>query len=85
LKYIFLDESGDLGFTPNSSKYFIVACICVDREKTVNRCIKTVHQGLSKKYKKTELKFSNSSDHTRRRVLECLAGKNIFDILFGTE
>lgn len=77
MKYIFLDESGDLGFTPDSSKYFVVACICVDQEKTTNRCIKTVRQGLSKKYKKTELKFSNSSDHTRRRVLECLVGKDI--------
>jgi len=52
LKYIFLDESGDLGFTPKSSKYFIVACLCVDEEKIVNRCIKTVRKGLSKKYKK---------------------------------
>lgn len=77
LKYIFLDESGDLGFTPKSSKYFIVACLCVDEEKIVKRCIKTVRKGLSKKYKKTELKFSNSSKTTKRRVLECIALKNI--------
>lgn len=77
LKYMFLDESRDLGFTPKSSKYFIIACLCVDEEKTVNRCIKTVRQGLSKKYKKAELKFSNSSKTTRRRVLECIALKNV--------
>ncbi len=84
MKYIFLDESGDLGFTPKSSKYFIVACICVDEEKIVNRCIKTVRKGLSKKYKKTELKFSNSSKTTKRRVLMYRIKKRIH-ILFGSE
>lgn len=47
------------------------------KKKIVNRCIKTVRKGLSKKYKKTELKFSNSSKTTKRRVLECIALKNI--------
>jgi len=77
LRYIFLDESGDLGFSAKSSKYFIVAALCTKEEKIVNRCIKTVRTGLSKKYKKTEMKFSNSSNPTRRRVLKCIAGKNI--------
>ena len=77
VKYIYLDESGNLGFKEKSGQYFIVAGLCVHEEKILNRCIKNVRRGLSKKYKKNELKFSNSSDITRRRVLECISRKDI--------
>jgi hypothetical protein len=77
LKYIFLDESGDLGFKPKSSKYFVVAALCTETEKTTTRCIKNVRTGLSKKYTRAELKFTESSDVTRRRVLECISKREV--------
>lgn len=77
MKYIFLDESGNLGFTEKSGKYFIVAALCVHEEKLVDRCIKNARKGLTKKYKKNELKFSNSSDKNRRRVLKCIAHRDV--------
>lgn len=77
MNFIYLDESGNLGFSEKSGEYFVVAGLCCEHEKTVNRCIKKVRTGLSKKYTKTEMKFSNSSDVTRRRVLDCIAKMDI--------
>lgn len=77
LRYIYLDESGNLGFKENSGKYFVVAALCVEEEKIINRCIKNARDGLSKKHKKIELKFSNSSDTVKRRVLKCIVRKDV--------
>ena len=77
MKYIYLDESGNLGFTEKSGTYFVVASLCVDSEKTVHRCIKNARTGLNSKYKKNELKFSNSSNANRRRVLQCISRRDI--------
>ena len=32
--YLYIDESGDLGFTKGGSDHFIIACIKVDDEDT---------------------------------------------------
>jgi hypothetical protein len=77
VKHIYLDESGNLGFSEKSGKYFIVAGLCVDESKTVDRCIKNARTGLSKKYKQNELKFSNSSDANKRRVLHCISLRDV--------
>lgn len=77
LKFIYLDESGNLGFKANSGKYFVVAALCVKEEKIVNRCIKNARHGLSKKSKRIELKFSNSSDTVKKRVLKCIVRKDV--------
>jgi hypothetical protein len=77
LKHIYLDESGNLGFSEKSGKYFIVAGLCVEDSKTVDRCIKNARTGLTKKYKKNELKFSNSSDPNKRRVLSCISKRDV--------
>jgi hypothetical protein len=72
---IYLDESGDLGFGPRSSKYFILAAIITRDAEQVRRCIKRVRQRkLPKRYKTIpELKFHNSSQTIRRRVLKCVS------------
>ena len=77
MKHIYLDESGNLGFSEKSGTYFIVAGLCVDQSKTVDRCIKNARTGLTKKYKKNELKFSNSSDANRTRVLRCISNRDV--------
>ncbi len=77
MKHIFLDESGDLGFKSKSSRYFVVAALCTETEKTTTRCIKKVRQGLSRKYIRAELKFTESSDATRRRVLQCISKRDV--------
>lgn len=40
MKYIYIDESGDLGDNYSSSKYFVLAAIIVNNPKTLNRIIK---------------------------------------------
>jgi len=72
---IYLDESGDLGFGSRASRYFVLAAIITREPEQVRKCIKRVRrQKLPKKYKKIpELKFHNSSQTIRGRVLDCVA------------
>lgn len=77
MNFIYLDESGNLGYSAKSTQYFVVAALCCEEKKTVDRCIKRARAGLTTKYKKNEMKFSNSSDATRRRVLKCIARLDI--------
>ena len=72
---IYLDESGDLGFGPRSSNYFVLAAIITREPDRTGKCIKKIRQQkLPKKYQTIpELKFHNSSQTIRTRVLECVA------------
>jgi len=40
--HIYLDESGDLGFSPKSSKYFVVAAILPKDRLRIEKCITKV-------------------------------------------
>jgi hypothetical protein len=79
---IYLDESGNLGgLGANASEddpYFLLAALIVTEHLPIERCIKNVRRRkIKKKYKKaSELKFSNSNENIRRRVLECIGGTN---------
>ena len=69
--YIFLDESGDLGFSKKSQQYFVIAILITKDKKPIENCIKRVRQRkLPKKYKRIpELKFRNSNRIIRKSVL----------------
>lgn len=72
--YLYIDESGDLGFKRNGSEYFIISCVKINNDGTnilFKRIPKKIRQKtLSKKWKKlSELKFSNSSVLIRERFL----------------
>jgi len=78
MTYIYIDESGDLGFSKKGSDYFILTCVKIDNEETnqsFKRIPKKVRQRkLSKKHKKlAELKFSNSSNEIRVNFLSRIA------------
>jgi len=54
MAYIFLDESGDLGFDftrKRTSKYFIITFLFCESKKPIEKLIKNIHKGLRKKYK----------------------------------
>lgn len=54
MAYIFLDESGDLGFDfkkKRTSKFFVVTALFVEQKRPVEKIIRKVHSGLRKKYK----------------------------------
>ncbi len=74
MKYIFLDESGELGFKNSSSKYFVITLLSCDEGEiyALRRIIKKVRRKLIKKKIKNypEIKGNNSSDKIRKDVLE---------------
>lgn len=54
MAYIFLDESGDLGFDfekKRTSKFFVITVLFVDQKRPIEKLIRKVHAGLRKKYK----------------------------------
>jgi hypothetical protein len=70
--YIVLDEAGDLGFSAESSRYFVMGAILLDARdvKTARRIPKKARTKLGKKKKDIpELKASKSSDNIRKFVL----------------
>jgi hypothetical protein len=78
---IYIDESGDLGFTGNSSPYFVIAAIIAQGPGQVQNCktcMKRTLRKLSKKEKNiAELKYHNTSDIYRRRILESFSETKI--------
>ena len=85
---IYLDESGSLGrLGSRASKedpYFVIATLIVRDDLPIKRCVKDIRRRkIKKKYKvRSELKFSNSDETIRRRILECV-GRTNNDIAFA--
>lgn len=74
MSYVFLDESGDLGFNERSSRWFILTVVLTNNHRRIEKCIKKVHKGLKKKYKKIgELHAYHADAATKKRVLKLLA------------
>jgi len=72
--YIFLDESGDLGFSERSSRWFVLTIALTNNHRKVEKCVKKVHRGLKSKFKKVkELHAYHSSEITRKRILKQLS------------
>ncbi|MEM0301823.1 MAG: DUF3800 domain-containing protein [Archaeoglobaceae archaeon] len=68
--YVFIDESGDLGFTEKSSKFYVIATVEVKDLRIPRGVIKSVRKSLHKKKKDiSEFKFSRSSDELRKKLL----------------
>ena len=54
MAYIFLDESGDLGFDfekKRTTKYFVVTFLFVNEKRPIEKIIKSIHRGLRKNYR----------------------------------
>lgn len=74
MAYIFLDESGDLGFKKTSSKWFIFTIAIVSNPRSLEKVVKKVWRSLRKKHKHLgELHASKEKDVTRRRMLKILS------------
>lgn len=83
MKYIFLDESGELGFKKSSTKFFtITLLVCgVKEEQELQRVIKKIRQRiLKKKLKKSpEIKWNNSDEFIKKKIFDKL-GKIDFEV-----
>lgn len=73
MAYIFLDESGDLGFKKTSSKWFLFAIAIINKPRTLERIVKNIWRQLKKKHKKLgELHAYHSDAATKTRILKRL-------------
>jgi hypothetical protein len=78
---IYLDESGNLGglgaSVSEDDPYFVLVALVVREDLPIKRCIRDLRRKLKKRYKvKSELKFSDSDDASKRRILECIGNTN---------
>ncbi len=75
--HVFVDESGDLGFSKAATKYFIVAYIECDKPERLRtelkRLLKRLHQKKRYSRSRNELKFSRMDDYCRKSVLAKIA------------
>lgn len=73
---VFVDESGDLGFSKKSTKYFIVAYLFIKKCKKFQESFKWFHKKMKRKYnyQLDELKFSQSRDEVRKQGLNLICG-----------
>lgn len=78
--YIFLDESGDLGFGKKSSKWFLFTLVVVDDPRKLERIVKKIRKTLNKKHKikLSELHAYHCDNITRTRMLNSLAKEDIY-------
>lgn len=73
MAYIFLDESGDLGFKKSSSKWFLFTIAIVSDPRLLERVVKKIWRPLKKRHKKLgELHAYHADDITRTRMLQKL-------------
>ena len=67
MAYIFLDESGDLGFKKSSSKWFLFTIAITNDARTLERVTKRVWKSLKKTHKKLgELHASHEKEITKK-------------------
>ncbi len=81
MAYVYLDESGDLGFDfkkKGTSKYFIVTFLFIDDGRgPIEKIVKKTHAELAKKLKRRVgvLHATNEKPFTRQRLLRRIAEK----------
>lgn len=69
-----MDESGDMGFSKKSSKWFLFTLALVDDERALEKVIKKVWKTIRKKHKHAgELHASHEKEVTITRVLQLLS------------
>lgn len=75
-----MDESGNLGFDftkKGTTSYFLVTFLFAERKRAIEKCVRKVHRGLKKKYKKVGILHAYKEEPvTRRRLLSLLSEKD---------
>ncbi len=67
---VFLDESGDLGFSNRSSRHFVVVALASTQPRELSRLLKKVRRRVHPLgMKAAEFRFSSSPDRVRRTLL----------------
>lgn len=83
MTFIYLDESGDLGFDlskSKTSKYFVVTALLTNQPRPLNKIIRKEIRGFNRRQKKSHpgvLHANRESPRIRHRVLSAMAGQEI--------
>lgn len=73
MAYVFLDESGDLGFSDKSSQWFMFTIAITSNPRLLEKVVRKVWGPLKRKHKKLgELHAFHQDEITRKRVLKLL-------------
>ena len=80
--HVYVDESGDLG-APNGTSFITIAALATDNNGRIERIPQIIRKKRLKKslIRKPELKFHNSDDRIRQKVLSMLIQENDFQIV----
>ena len=79
MSFIFVDESGNLGFDfkkKRTTSYFLITFLFCENHRAIEKCVIKVHGALRKKYRKVGLLHAHKEEPvTRKRLLTHLAQK----------
>ena len=82
MAYIFLDESGDLGFDPKkqSSKYFVITFMFVENKNPIEKVIKKISKNLSKRELKKHVGILHACKEKPKTIVKTLTLLNEKDM-----
>jgi hypothetical protein len=72
VKYIFIDESGDLGTGQKSSNYLVLVALAISNEKNLHKIVRNLKKKDKQLRKIGEIKFTNLSNQTKKNLLKSL-------------
>ncbi|MCS6769742.1 MAG: DUF3800 domain-containing protein [Candidatus Caldarchaeum sp.] len=77
--FIYIDEAGDLGFNPKSSKFFVIAHLILREPWTLRKSLQRLRKRLvgDKRFFGNEFKFSHDSNYVRKQVLETICSEEL--------
>ncbi len=78
MSFIFMDESGDLGFNFNkkgTTTHFLITFLFCRNRRPIEKCVRKVHSGLRKKYKNIGILHAYIEEPTTKRRLLTLVAK----------
>lgn len=81
-KYIYIDESGDTGYTKKSTRYFILTAVMVEDSLVLERIVKKIHKTKLDKDKAGILHAYKESVFTKKRFVNKLLDFNIRCFVF---
>lgn len=76
-KYVYIDESGDTGYTKKSSRYFIVTAICTDDVQKLRKIVVSIHRYKRDKKRTNQLHANSETKRVKDKFVKELKKKNI--------
>ncbi len=81
--YIYLDESGDLGFSRDSSEHYVIAVLATRDPIQIERGLKKYRKKMiaskKKEYRKIgEFKFNKAPDRVKVDILNIISSKDVY-------